>query len=48
MNKKIDICMSFFKNVSQNSSRGQSSPSAVNTIMLQEQLHNATLTMNKI
>ena len=35
MNKKIDICMTFFKNASQSINSRQSSPSAVNAIMLQ-------------
>lgn len=50
MNKKIDICINFVKNhaQSQNQSSRNSSPSAVNAIMMQEQLHNMTLTVNKV
>ncbi len=44
--------MSFVKNATQtyhqNNSSRNSSPSAVNAIMMQEQLHNMTLTVNKV
>ena len=49
MNKKIDICMTFFKSATQSFNNTKiSSPSTVNAIMMQEQIHNITLTMNKI
>lgn len=47
MNQKIDICMSFFKSSVHHIGKG-SSPSTVNTTMMQEQLHNMTLNMNKV
>lgn len=58
MNQKIDICMSCLKKAIENSnlhvastSREFASPKTINsmnTIMLQEELHNLTLTVNKI
>jgi len=48
MNKKIDICMSYFKSSVQGINKGSSSPTNVSTTMMQEQLHNMTLTMNKV
>lgn len=49
MNKKIDICMTFFKNATQSCNPSKAnSPSSVNAIMMQEQIHNMTLTMNKV
>lgn len=48
MNKKFDICMNVFKNAAQQFNRSSTSPSTVNAIMMQEQLHNMTLTVNKV
>lgn len=35
MNKKFDICVNIFKNATQQYSKSNSSPSTVNTIMMQ-------------
>ena len=42
----MDICLNYLKNVKQ--SMQQSSPTTVNSIMMQEQMHNLTLTVNKV
>ena len=41
----MDICMSFLKNMKQ---QPPVAPTAVNTIMIQEQIHNLTLSVNKV
>lgn len=48
INKKMDICLGYLKNLKQNFTHNPSNPTAVNSIMLQEQIHNLTLTVNKV
>ena len=44
----MDICLNYIKSIKKNTSQNQPTPTTVNSIMLQEQMHNLTLAVNKV